>query len=266
MEKVTRNEVVAKPDVAEALQGLIAAAVHYVEIVGGSFAERETALLTALQEGGRVALERDLQRMEDALPAEVAVGSEKRLYREHQPGADTYPSLFGDLHVRRRSYREVGVRNGPTLLALEQCAGLIEGATPAFAYNVSEGYGLHDMRTHQKVLASSHRHVPARATLERLARRLAASTSRYLPSSRSCEPSKSFLRALVRSRPDWTGRAHQWPSLDPKEPLESLAVSARNRACAWPRLQSTSTIAWRTSAPSPTSMSTVRHSESAAML
>ncbi len=181
MEKVTRNEVVAKPDVAEALRAVIAAAVQYVEIVGGSFAERETALLAAMQEGGRVALERDLQRMADALPTEVAVGSEKRLYREHQPGADTYPSLFGDLHVRRRSYREVGVRNGPTLIPLEQCAGLIEGATPAFAYNVSEGYGLHDMRTHQKVLASSHRHVPARATLERLAGRLAASIDQQIP-------------------------------------------------------------------------------------
>ena len=105
MEKVTRNELVAKRDVAEALQAVVAAAVHYVEIVGGSFAERETALLTAMQEGGRVALERDLQRMEDALPAEVAVGSEKRIYREHQPGADAYPSLFGDLVRLRNSAR-----------------------------------------------------------------------------------------------------------------------------------------------------------------
>jgi hypothetical protein len=181
VENVTRNELVAKPDVAEALQAVIAAAVHYVEIAGGSFAERETALLTAMQESGRVALERDLQRMEDALPAEVAVGTEKRIYREHQPGADAYPSLFGDLHVRRRSYREVGVRNGPTLIPLEHWAGLIEGATPAFAYNVSEGYGLHDTRTHQKVLASSHRHVPERATLERLAGRLAASIDEQIP-------------------------------------------------------------------------------------
>lgn len=181
MEKVPRNEVVAKANVAEALQGVIAAAVHYVEMVGGNFAERETALLAAMQEGGRVALERDLQRMEDALPAEVAIGSEKRIYRQHQPGTAAYASLFGDLHVRRRSYREVGVRNGPTLIPLEHQAGMIEGATPAFAYNVSEGYGLHDMRTHQKVLASSHRHVPARATLERLAGRLAASIDRQIP-------------------------------------------------------------------------------------
>jgi hypothetical protein len=89
--------------------------------------------------------------------------------------------LFGELHVNRRSYREVGVRNGPTIIPLELWAGLIEGATPALAYNVAEGYGLHDMRTHQKLLASSHRHVPARATLERLAGRLAASLDRQVP-------------------------------------------------------------------------------------
>ena len=181
MENLTQNEALAKPDVADALKGVIAAAVRFVETVGGSFAERETALLAALQEGGRVALEKDLQRMEDALPAEVAVGSEKRIYREHLPGTGTYPSLFGDIQVSRRSFREVGVRNGPTVIALELCAGLIEGATPAFAYNVSEGYGLHDMRTHQKVLASSHRHVPARATLERLAGRLGASIDEQVP-------------------------------------------------------------------------------------
>lgn len=176
-----RPDLSANPDVARALQAVIAAAVHFMTAVSGGFAEREQALLAALQEGGRIALEQDLQRIEDALPAEVAVGTAKRVYREHLPGADTYPSLFGDLHVRRRSFREVGVRNGPTVIALELCAGLVEGATPAFAYNVSEGYGLHDMRRHQKVLASTHRHVPPRATLERLAGRLAGRIDAQVP-------------------------------------------------------------------------------------
>jgi len=111
----------------------------------------------------------------------VAVGSDKHIYREHQPGTDRYPSLFGDLCVRRRSFREVGVRNGPTVIALELSAGLVEGATPAFAYNIAEGYGLHDIRKHLKVLASNHRHVPPRATLERLAGRLAARMDEQIP-------------------------------------------------------------------------------------
>lgn len=171
----------AKPDVAKAVEAVIAAAMQLVAVVPGSFAERETALLAALQEGGRVALERDLQRMETALPAEVLIGNERRVYREHQDGSDVYPSLFGDLHVRRRSFREVGVRNGPTVIALELMAGLIEGATPAFAHNIAEGYGLHDIRKHLKVLASSHRHTPPRATLERLAQRLSGSISQQIP-------------------------------------------------------------------------------------
>jgi hypothetical protein len=189
-----------KRDVANALQGVISAAVRFISTVSGSFGEREQALLTALQEGGRVALEQDLQRIEDALPAEVAVGSDQRIYREHQPGADTYPSLFGGLEVRRRSFREVGVRNGPTVIALELSAGLVEGATPAFAYNVAEGYGLHDIRKHQKVLASNHRHVPPRATLERLAGRLAARIDEQVPAIepivRASEPLPSGTCAI----------------------------------------------------------------------
>lgn len=199
MDNVTQTELLAKPDVEEALRGVITAASHFMGVVTGSFAEREQALLTALQEGGRVALERDLQRIEDALPAQVAVGTERRLYREHQPGADTYLSLFGDLHVQRRSFREAGVRNGPTVIALELCAGLVEGATPAFAYNVSEGYGLHDMRKHQKVLASNHRHVPPRATLERLAGRLAACIDEQVPAIEPIVRASEMLPAGTRA-------------------------------------------------------------------
>jgi hypothetical protein len=178
---LTQSNLAANPDVADALRQVIAAAVRFMTTVSGNFAEREQALLTALQEGGRVSLEQDLQRMADALPAEVAVGSDRRVYREHQPGTGTYLSLFGELHVRRRSFREVSVRNGPTVIPLELCAGLVEGATPAFGYNVAEGYGLHDMRKHQKVLAANHRHVPPRATLERLAGRLAAGINELVP-------------------------------------------------------------------------------------
>lgn len=190
----------ANPEVARAVREVISAATRFMEVASGSFTEREQQLLDVLQEGGRVALEQDLQRTEDALPAEVAVGLEQRVYREHQAGAATYLSLFGELHVQRRSFREVAVRNGPTVIALELCAGLIECATPAFAYSVSEGYGLHDMRKHQLVLASSRRHVPPRATLERLAKRLGTRIDEQVPAVepivRGSEPIPSGTRAL----------------------------------------------------------------------
>lgn len=190
----------ANPDVARAIREVLTAATRFMEVVAGSFAEREQKLLDVLQEGGRVALEQDLQRTEDTLPAEVFVGLGQRIYREHQPGAASYLSLFGELRVQRRSFREVAVRNGPTVIALELCAGLMEGATPAFAYSVSEGYGLHDMRKHQKVLASSRRHVPPRATLERLAMRLGTRIDEQVPAVeplvRGSEPLPPGTRAL----------------------------------------------------------------------
>jgi hypothetical protein len=71
---LSRPECSANPDVTNALQGVISAAVHFMSSVPGSFGEREQALLAAaLQEGGRVALEQELQRIEDALPAEVVL-------------------------------------------------------------------------------------------------------------------------------------------------------------------------------------------------
>lgn len=96
MDNVTQSELLAKPDAANALRGVITAACHVMGVVTGSFAEREQALLAALQEAGRVALEQDLQRIEDGLPAQVAVGTEKRVHKEHQQEQDTYLCLFGD--------------------------------------------------------------------------------------------------------------------------------------------------------------------------
>lgn len=225
----------ANPDVANALQSVISAAVLFMSTVPGSFGEREHALLAALQEGGRVALERELQRIEDALPAEVAVGTDKRVYREHQPGAEAYPSLFGGLVVQRRSFREVGVRNGPTIIALELSAGLIEGATPAFAFNITEGYGLRDMREHQRVLASNHRHVPPRATLERLAGRLAARICEQVP---AIEP---IVRASEKLPPGTCGISIglDRTSTPMAEPRPQDASSKPRRARKKPRRRAT---------------------------
>ena len=68
----------------------------------------------------------------------------------------------------------MGVRNGPTVIALELAAGLVESATPALAYNIAHGYAQHDMRLHGEALAAAHRTPPPRATLERLAKKLAS--------------------------------------------------------------------------------------------
>src|ERR1019366_558637 len=93
-------------------------------------------------------------------------------YRLHEPGSDTYHGLCGPLEIRRPTHRQVGVRNGPIVVAMELAAGLVEGATPALAYNVAHGYAQHDMRAHKENLEAAHRVPPSRTTLERIATRL----------------------------------------------------------------------------------------------
>ncbi len=81
-------------------------------------------------------------------------------------------SLVGSLHVVRPTYREVGVRNGPTVVPLELEAGLMEGATPALGHSVSQALGLAPMREHELRAQSMYRPMPSRSTLDRIAKRL----------------------------------------------------------------------------------------------
>jgi len=64
---------------------------------------------------------------------------------------------------------------------MELVAGVVEGATPALGYNVAHGYAQHDMRQHGEALAAAHRVPPPRATLERMAKRIAAAATEQAP-------------------------------------------------------------------------------------
>lgn len=177
MDTVTRTAILAKPEVQQAVSRLrdeVAKALPE-----GSFAERETAMLVVLGEAGRVFIEQELQAMADGVTARVLVNGKE--YRLHEPGVGTYYSLVGPVQIRRATYRQVGVRNGPTQVPLELLAGIIEGATPALSYDVAQGYAEHDMRTHGRQLESAYRVPPPRATLERLAKRLAAASQEAIP-------------------------------------------------------------------------------------
>ena len=80
-----------------------------------SFAERERAILAAANDACRLALETTLQAV--AHPDQVRVDGV--LYERHHEGTVVYHSLCGPLEVRRATYREVGERNGPTVVPLE---------------------------------------------------------------------------------------------------------------------------------------------------
>jgi hypothetical protein len=177
MSIMPREKVLSKPEMKRAL-AKIEQAVREV-LPGGDFAEREQVTLMLLDEAGRAVFEGDLRDIALSFGDEVLVVGVP--YKRHQEGTGTYHSLSGPLVVPRATYRQVGVRNGPTVVPLELVAGIVEGATPALGYNVAHGYAERDMRQHGEALAMAHRAPPPRATLERLAKRIAAAATERAP-------------------------------------------------------------------------------------
>jgi hypothetical protein len=134
---------------------------------GASFEERELLTLRLANELVRHSLEAELKRMAQAQPEQLAING--LLYRRHQAGLGSYPSLCGPLKVMRWTYRVVGVRNGATVVPLELEAGLIEGATPQLARCVAQGYAKAPIRSLEQDLVAACRQPPSRCTLERMA-------------------------------------------------------------------------------------------------
>jgi len=169
MDTVTRTAFLAKPEVKATVERLrqdVRAALP-----SGNFRMREESLLAILEETMRSTLEEELQAIADGFGDRLEVDGVE--YKKHEPGVGKYHCLGGTLHVARDTYRQVGVHNGPTVVPLELIAGLAEGATPALGYNIVHGYAQRDTRQHAESLAAAHRTPPPRATLERMAKRLA---------------------------------------------------------------------------------------------
>ena len=177
MTMMPREKLLAKPEMKEAL-AKIQRVVREV-LPPADFAEQEHVTLMLLDEAVRGVLEGQLMEIAASFGDEVLVDGV--LYGRHQEGTGTYHSLSGALVVARPTYRQVGVRNGPTVVPMELVAGIVEGATPALAFNVAHGYAEHDMRQHGEALAMAHRVPPPRATLERLAKRIAAAATERAP-------------------------------------------------------------------------------------
>jgi hypothetical protein len=177
MTMMNASALIDKPEVKRAIEeakGLLRAALP----VGG-FAERETALLAITNEACREVLVAELQEIAVSFPDEIVV--EGVAYRRHAEGIGTYHSLCGDLPVLRDTFRQMGVRNGPTVVPMELVAGLIERATPVLAYSVAHGYAQYDMRAHETELVNAHRIPPSRSTLERMATAMAESAVEHAP-------------------------------------------------------------------------------------
>lgn len=169
MDTLARKKLLANPSVRKTLPHLVLSVRS--ALPEGQFEEREQAVLVLLEELARCVLTADLADLSASLGEHLLVNG--IAYRRHQAGMGHYASLNGCLDVPRSTYRKVGVRNGPTVVPLELLAGLFEGATPAMAYNIADGYARCDMRQHGAALTLALRVPPPRATLERMAKRIA---------------------------------------------------------------------------------------------
>jgi len=148
--------------------------------VAASFAEREVAVLDAANEVCRVDLQRALQETADGLADRLLVNGVA--YERHQDGSADYRSLCGPVPVSRPTYRKVGERNGPTIVALDLAAGIIEGATPALAYRLALGYAQGPGRRVEEQVHADHRKPPSRSTMERMAKAIGTHAKTSAPS------------------------------------------------------------------------------------
>jgi hypothetical protein len=209
MDTVARTKLLAKDEMKATLATLQGIARN--ALPEGSFGQREEATLAIFEEAARGLLLQELSAIAARFGERILVDGVE--YQEHEPGTGHYSSLNGPLDVPRSTYREVGVRNGPTIVPLDLVAGLVEGATPAMAYNVANGYARRDMRQHGEALELAHRVPPPRATLERMAKRIAKEVHEAAPrvetALRRGEMSVSPLFEVVPSE-KIEGRAASW--------------------------------------------------------
>lgn len=165
------------------------------------FAVREAAGLELANELCREDQERDLQQR-SAMFLGDTLSIDGKLYRRHSkrtPKAK-YGGLCGTLVVPRALYREVGVRNGPTVVPLELDAGLLERATPALASAVAQGYAQEPSRQVHTSMAGCYRQPPSRSTTERMSKAIggamAAALHRVEPVIRANERLPEAAHAL----------------------------------------------------------------------
>ena len=145
-----------------------------------TFEDRERAALALGNVAVREYLESNLQELSDGLDTELHIDGVHHKV-SHEAAQGEYHSLCGTLNVMRSTYRPVGKRNAKTVVPLELAAGIVERATPALAYSVALGYATSDSRAYVETQKASHRDVPSRSTVERMAKAVGAKARTEAP-------------------------------------------------------------------------------------
>jgi len=179
MTSVHQDQMLSNPD-AKAAIGKMKTALRDA-LAPGKFGDREAGALGLANEAVRQFLEEELQAIADRFREGAVVDGVVYVAYTPDPGSVPFYSLNGTLEVDRFVLRDQGVRNGPTIDPVALAAGLMEGATPALAYSITEGYAERDMRQHRRTLTSAHRLPPSRSTMERIASSLAKEAHRVAP-------------------------------------------------------------------------------------
>jgi hypothetical protein len=178
-------------------------------------------------------LQRDLTAMAARDGEQVEVDG--ALYLRHEPGTVRYFTLVGAFDIERWTYREIGVRNGPTLVPLEREAGLVERTTPALGFRIALGYAKDHMRSCAEDMTADHRCPPSRSTLERTAKAIGTADKQVAPRLRRAE--RVPEGTVARPRPHvgahgggCAGRRHARDAAqDTDEALRPQATSSRER-------------------------------------
>lgn len=163
----------------KALVNQLAALVRQNDGAEDEFGTYEATALAVGNAAVQEVLRRRLQALSDGLGKELLINGV--LWREHEVGTARYHSLVGDLAARRATYREVGVRNGPTVVPLDLLAGLIARATPALAYSCTLGFAQAELRSYAESMEAAHRVLPSRSTLERMAKAIGSEAQEAAP-------------------------------------------------------------------------------------
>ena len=174
---VPRNQPTAAP--AQELARALRLAIDVQVGADAPFAEREVAALALTNEATRLFLQSDLLAIADRHGAQVEVDGV--IYQRHEPGTVRYYTLCGALDLERWTYREIGVRNGPTIVPLELAAGLVEHTSPALGVRIALGYAKDHMRSAEEDMQADHRCPPSRSTLERVAKAIGTEATRVAP-------------------------------------------------------------------------------------
>jgi len=179
MASLHEEQMLSNPDAKAAIETMKAAL--RAALGAGSFGDRETGALGLTNEAVRQFLEEELQEIADRFQEGAVLDGVVYVAYTPEPGSVPFYSLNGSLNVNRFRLRRQGVRNGATIDPVALAAGLVEGATPALAYSIAEGYAERDMRQHLRTLTSAHRRPPSRSTMERIATGLAKEAHRVAP-------------------------------------------------------------------------------------